>query len=144
MPRKFYIDTHKGITFLVILGMIAAFNQWQNATAWIYLALHGTYGILWVLKSRIFPDRQWEQPVSVWRGVLYHWGGLTLYWVAPYLLTSRGVQATPWFLALAISIQAQKREGGPGGVADGPVDQRAGAFEREVCGGRECCDVDVR
>jgi steroid 5-alpha reductase family enzyme len=104
MPRKFYIDSHKGITFLVILGMMAAFSQWQNVTAWIYLALHGTYGILWVIKSRIFPDRKWEQPVSRLRGVGYYWGGLTLYWIAPYLLTSRGVQAPPWLLGAAVSI----------------------------------------
>lgn len=104
MPRKFYIDTHKGITFLVILGMMAGFGQWQNDTAWVYLALHGTYGILWVTKSRIFPDRKWEEPVSLLRGVGYYWGGMTLYWIAPYLLTSRGVQAPPWFLGAAISI----------------------------------------
>jgi protein-S-isoprenylcysteine O-methyltransferase Ste14 len=103
MPRKFYIDTHKGITFLVILGMMALFNQWQNATAWVYLALHGTYGVLWVLKSRIFPDKKWEQPVSIWRGVGYYWAGLTLYWITPYLLNSRAVQAPPWLLGMVIS-----------------------------------------
>jgi hypothetical protein len=64
MKQKFYIDTHKGVTPLAILAMMALHNQWQNSTAWIYLALHGTYGILWVLKSRFFPDKQWEQQAS--------------------------------------------------------------------------------
>ena len=104
MPRKFYIVRHKGITFLVILGMMALFNQWQNATAWVYLALHGTYGVLWVLKSRIFPDKKWEQPVSIWRGAGYFWGGMTLFWIAPYLLNSRAVDAPPWLLGMAISV----------------------------------------
>jgi protein-S-isoprenylcysteine O-methyltransferase Ste14 len=104
MPRRFFVDTHKGVTFLVILGMMTLFSQWQNATAWVYLALHGTYGILWVLKSRNFPDKKWEQPVSFWRGVGYYWGGMTLYWIAPYLLNSRGVQAPPWLLGAAISL----------------------------------------
>jgi len=104
MPRKFYIDTHKGMTFLAILAMMAAFDQWHNPTAWIYLALHGTYGALWLLKSQVFPDKRWEQPVTVWRGVGYYWGGLTLYWVAPFLLTSRSVQAPPWLLGLAVSV----------------------------------------
>jgi steroid 5-alpha reductase family enzyme len=106
MRRRFFIDTHKGVTFLAVLLMMAAFSQWQNPTAWIYLALHGMYGILWVLKSRIFPDRKWEQPVSLWRGVIYYWGGLTLYWVTPFLLTSRGVQAAPWILGGAVSLYA--------------------------------------
>ena len=103
MRRRFFIDTHKGITFLAVLTMMAIFDQWQNPTAWIYLALHGTYGLLWVLKSRIFPDRSWEREIDWLRGVLYYWGGLTLYWVAPLLLTSRSVQAPPWVLALAVS-----------------------------------------
>ena len=106
MPRRFYIDTHKGVTFLVVLSMIATFNQWQNPTAWIYLALHGTYGFLWLIKSRIFPDRKWEQPVGLLRGVGYYWGGLTLYWISPYLLTSRGVHAPPWLLGAATSVCA--------------------------------------
>jgi steroid 5-alpha reductase family enzyme len=106
MPRKFFIDTHKGISFLVVLAMMAFFGQWTNTTAWIYLALHGTYGMLWVLKSRIFPDRKWEQPVSLLRGVGYYWGGLTLYWVAPFLLTSRDAHAPPWLLGAAVSIYA--------------------------------------
>ena len=104
MPRRFFIDTHKGVTFLVILFLMAYFHQWGNTTAWIYLALHGTYGMLWVLKSHIFPDKKWEEKISVWWGILYYWGGMTLYWVAPFLITSRGVEAPSWMLALAISL----------------------------------------
>jgi hypothetical protein len=46
----------------------------------VYLALHGTYGLLWILKSRTFPDKQWEQPVP-WSLGLATWALLTLYWV---------------------------------------------------------------
>jgi len=103
MKQKFFIDSHKGITFLAVLGMMAYFNQWDNVTAWIYLALHGTYGILWVLKSRIFPDQQWETSKGVWYG-LYIWAGLSLYWIAPFLITSRAVQAPGWLIGLCISM----------------------------------------
>lgn len=103
MNQKFFIDTHKGITFLAVLAMIAYFNQWQNPTAWIYLALHGTYGFLWVMKSRIFPDKQWEQKTSLWYG-LYIWAGLSLYWVSPYLITSRAIHAPAWLFGLSISM----------------------------------------
>ncbi len=58
--QKYFINSHKGLTFLAILALIAWFGRWDNVTAWVYLALHGTYGILWVLKSLVFPDRQWE------------------------------------------------------------------------------------
>jgi len=104
MQQKHFIDAHKGITFLVILVMMAIFQRWQNTTAWIYLALHGTYGILWVLKSRIFPDKNWEKPASLWWGIFVAWGGLTLYWLPALLLMWTGVEAPGWLLGLAVSL----------------------------------------
>jgi steroid 5-alpha reductase family enzyme len=103
VKQKFFINSHKALTFLVILGMMAYFNQWQNPTAWIYLALHGTYGLLWLLKSRVFPDKQWEQAKGLWYG-LYIWAGLCLYWIAPFLITSRASVAPGWLLAVCVSM----------------------------------------
>ena len=31
------------------------FNNFSTG-AWVYLALHGNYGLIWVIKDRIFPD----------------------------------------------------------------------------------------
>jgi hypothetical protein len=103
MKQKHFIDSHKGATSLAVLILMAIYDQWHNPTAWVYLALHGTYGFLWVLKSRIFPDRQWEQSTGLGYGLVV-WGGLTLYWIAPWLLTWRGVQAPPWYLGLCVSL----------------------------------------
>ena len=58
--------------------LMQAYGTWESVTSWTYLALHGTYGIIWILKSRIFPDMTWEKDTSVWYG-LYMWFGLTLY-----------------------------------------------------------------
>ena len=102
MKQKFYIDTHKGITGIVVLGMMAFYQQWENPTAWVYLALHGTYGLLWVIKSNIFPDKTWEKRIGVGYG-LVNWAGLSLYWIAPWLLTAGGIQAPSWYLGLCIS-----------------------------------------
>lgn len=101
MKWKHYIDFHKGITFLAVLILMAIYRQWDNPTAWVYLALHGAYGWMWVAKSRVYPDKSWERPASIWRG-LYIWAGLTLYWIAPWLLTSQGVQQPPAALGLLI------------------------------------------
>jgi protein-S-isoprenylcysteine O-methyltransferase Ste14 len=105
LKQKHFIDAHKGVTFLAVLLLMAVYGQWRNTTAWVYLALHGTYGLLWVLKSRIFPDRQWEQPCSPGYALVIL-GGLTLYWIAPWLLASRGVEAPPWYLALCVCLYA--------------------------------------
>ena len=105
MKQRHFIDSHKAATGLFVLALIAIYDQWDNPTAWVYLALHGTYGLLWVLKSRIFPDKQWEQPTSFAYGLVI-WTGLTLYWIAPWLITSQHVQAPPWYLGLCIAIYA--------------------------------------
>ncbi len=105
MKQKFFIDTHKGMTAIFVLILIIVFNQWENPTAWIYLALHGSYGFLWVMKSNIFPDRSWEEKTSLIYGLTI-WAGLSLYWVAPYLITSQNIQAPGWYLALCVAIYA--------------------------------------
>lgn len=102
------INLQKGGTlFFVALLMIWYRND--TTAAWVYLALHGTYGLCWLLKHVSFPDPQWEQRVT--------WGGaasavlfvLGPYWVFPYLLISnaRGPDAPPpgnALLALCIGL----------------------------------------
>jgi steroid 5-alpha reductase family enzyme len=105
MKLRYFIDTNKGITFFAILTMMAIYHQWQNPTAWIYLAIHGTYGLLWVVKSNIFPDASWERKTSLWFGIV-SWFSLVLYWFPAWWIMWKGVSAPPWLLALAISLNA--------------------------------------
>ena len=104
MKQKHYIDLHKGATFLYILLLIFI-NDFTvtNINAYVYLALHGTYGILWILKSNIFPDRQWEAKCSIWYGLLI-WFGLSLYWIAPYIIITNSIESSNWYIAFCISI----------------------------------------
>ena len=87
MKQKHFIDFHKGINSIFILLLMYYFDSWNNIVAWIYLALHGTYGYLWILKSKIFPDRQWESKTTIRYG-LFIWLGLSLYWISPYIIIS--------------------------------------------------------
>lgn len=103
MKLKYFIDTNKGITFIAILIMMAIYRQWQNPTAWVYLGLHGTYGLLWVLKSNIFPDASWERKTSLWFGIV-SWLSLILYWFPAWWIMAKAISAPPWLLALAISL----------------------------------------
>jgi protein-S-isoprenylcysteine O-methyltransferase Ste14 len=103
MKPRHFIDAHKLATPLVILLMITLYGQWDNYTAWAYLAMHGTYCLLWVLKSRLFPDSHWERRLSLGR-CLFIWLILSLYWVAPWCITAGHVEAPPWLLALCISL----------------------------------------
>ena len=113
MKQKHYIDSHKGATFLYILFLIFIFNDSliaessNNISIYVYLALHGTYGILWILKSQIFPDKQWELKCSIWYGLLI-WFGLSLYWIAPYIIITHnipnGIIPPNWYIAMCISM----------------------------------------
>lgn len=85
---KYPINLSKALTGLVILGMMFFFDNFTLG-AWVYLALHGTYGLLWLLKDRIYPDKQWEQEVSLLQAILA-FVVVCLYWVAPYILISSG------------------------------------------------------
>ena len=105
MKQKHFIDIHKGATLPVVFFLIVYFNQWENTTAWVYLALHGSYGIMWVLKSKIFPDKTWEAKCSIWYG-LYIWGGLTLYWISPYIIMSTPVNNSPMYLGIIVAMFA--------------------------------------
>jgi len=102
MKVKHIINLHKGSTFLVVLGLMVAYQNFTIAP-WIYLALHGTYGIMWLFKDRIYPDKQWEEEIPIAMGI----GTfliLGLYWVAPFLLISSGVQPPAYLIAAAVAI----------------------------------------
>ena len=105
MKTKHFIDIHKGATALVVFAMLVAYGQWDNPTAWLYLALHDSYGVLWVLKSRIFPDKRWEEPATLAYGLVI-WAGLSLYWVGGWIVMAYTVRAPLWWLALCVSIYA--------------------------------------
>jgi protein-S-isoprenylcysteine O-methyltransferase Ste14 len=100
MKLKHPINLHKGLTALVILAMMAVYNNFSTGP-WIYLALHGGYGLLWLLKDRIYPDQRWEAEVSLGLGMTTFLF-LGAYWVAPWLLISRGGQPSGPLLAIAI------------------------------------------
>lgn len=104
MKHKYFIDAHKGLTLLVVLGLIAYYSAWQDARAWLYLGIHGSYGILWLIKSKAFPDSQWEKPVPLLMGVST-WLGLGLYWVGPWLIVTQRTAVPPsWLLGGAVFI----------------------------------------
>lgn len=102
MKIKHMINLHKGTTALFILALMGIYQNF-GLGPWVYLALHGTYGFLWLLKDRLYPDKQWEQEVPLGTAI----GGflvVSLYWVAPVLLISRGVEPPLPLVAAAISL----------------------------------------
>ena len=57
------------------------------ARRYAYLAMHGGYGLTWLVKDATFPDRSWEAPASVPSfAVLFCLLGL--FWITPALVAS--------------------------------------------------------
>jgi len=94
-PWKFawVINFQKTGTFL-FLGLLMWFYNSKgveaatSTAAWIYLALHGTYGLVWFLKDITFPDPNWQKRITILGGVNAFVLVLGLYWGFGWLLIS--------------------------------------------------------
>jgi len=102
MKLKYPVNLHKGMTAFVVLCLMVYVDNYSTG-AWVYLALHGSYGFLWLLKDRIYPDKQWEKEVSIFYAI-FVFGVLGLYWIAPWYLISRFVVPGPEIIGLAVAL----------------------------------------
>lgn len=102
MKMRQPIDLHKGLTFPLVLTMMLVTGN-LSLGPWVYLALHGSYGILWVAKSRIFPDPTWEEEVPLWFGC-GTFVALLAYWIAPVILVLGNALPPPWLVWLTVTM----------------------------------------
>lgn len=103
MSDKFFINLHKALVVPVLLALMWRFENY-SIEIWLYLALHGTYSILWLLKQSWYPDRRFDVRRPLWIGILFVFLPLASYYVAPFLLASRHPSLPPWVMAGAVSL----------------------------------------
>ena len=100
-PISWTVDTFKGLTPFVILGMMfwfrgAPHNSLSNPTAWAYFGTHGSYGLLWASKNFLsFGD--FHQIGSLVAHILTMLL-LIIYWIPIYLICSRTTPAPVWII----------------------------------------------
>jgi steroid 5-alpha reductase family enzyme len=97
------INIHKALVTPVVLAMMWFFNNWSTE-AFIYLAIHGSYSILWLIKDSLYPDKRFEEKMPVVVAIIFVFLPLAGYYVAPYLLISRHVTLTPPLTALVLVV----------------------------------------
>lgn len=140
-PRPWRLSTvinlQKGGT-LPVLALLMWRDGAPTPAAWIYLALHGGYGLVWLFKDLAFPDPRWRVPVTIGGGLASFVLVLGPYWIPGWLLISHRVApayplpASAWFAgctllcllgtALMIAADAQKfftLRARPGLIMDG-------------------------
>ena len=92
-PLKFawIIDTQKGLTLAVLAAMMWFYKdqtpQATSTAAYVYLGLHGAYGLVWLLKALTFPDPNWQVFITL-PSSLVVFGCMSLYWGIGWVLIS--------------------------------------------------------
>lgn len=81
------INCQKALTGPFVFALMAYYGNF-SVEAWVYLAIHGGYGLLWLMKDLAFPDPSWQKRVTI--GGAFNMVALVLgpYWLFPYLLIS--------------------------------------------------------
>ena len=97
------INIHKALVTPVVLGLMWFFNNWSTE-AFIYLAIHGSYSILWLIKDSLYPDKRFDEKQPLAIAIIFVFLPLAGYYVAPYLLISRHLTLTPPLLALVLVV----------------------------------------
>lgn len=101
------INTHKILTPFIVFVLMLVYQNFSLA-AWLYLALHGSYCVCWLIKHVAFRDPRWETKMT-WGGAVFTFLLLATYWVAPYLLISGLLYSeirvmSNWLMAVSIAL----------------------------------------
>jgi len=83
------INFQKGGTLPLVLLLMYWYDRF-TIEAWTYLALHGSYGLCWLIKDFNFPDKRWDIPITLGGAVMSFLLVLGLYWVFPILVLHPG------------------------------------------------------
>ena len=81
------INFQKAGTFL-FLGLLILWYHNTRTAAWVYLAMHGSYGLVWIIKDLTFPVPNWQRRITIGAGIVSFLSVLAWYWVFGWLLIS--------------------------------------------------------
>jgi protein-S-isoprenylcysteine O-methyltransferase Ste14 len=103
IPQAWYVNLHKGTMPLLILAMMTYYDNWSLG-CWMYFALHGSYGVLWVMKDMTIPDKTFQRKCTLMSAVLPYPTFLLPYCLAGYLMCSNQANQNPSPERLAICV----------------------------------------
>lgn len=81
------LNLHKAGTGAVVAAMMWWYRN-NGPTAWAYLAMHGTYGLVWLFKDTFYRDKAWDAPSTLGSFLFMVIGLATFYWQTPLLVIS--------------------------------------------------------
>jgi len=85
-----WIINFQKLTTIPMLVLLMNLYGNQSVAAWIYLALQGSYALVWLVKDLAFPDAKFHQPATIGAGIASLMTVLGWYWVLGWLMIARG------------------------------------------------------
>ena len=92
-PVYLLVNIQKGLTLPLMLFLMWYFQNYSIG-CWVYAALHGSYGIIWVMKDMVFPDKGFRRNMDP-IGTILLTGVLGAYYYIPYLMVSGQANQNP-------------------------------------------------
>jgi protein-S-isoprenylcysteine O-methyltransferase Ste14 len=83
-----WVINFQKLATIPLFGIFIAWYHNFSAAAWIYLAMHGTYGVIWVIKDLTFPDPNFHKRITIGASIASLLSVLGWYWVFGWLLIS--------------------------------------------------------
>ncbi len=87
LKLSWVVNFQKGATAFWVIFLMMFFENYSTQ-AWVYLALHGSYGFCWLIKDVVFPDPKWQVKITFGGAFIAIAMVLGPYWIIPYLLIS--------------------------------------------------------
>lgn len=104
-PLQFrYVINFQKFTTLFALYAFMQYFQNFSTNAYLITALHGTYGLCWILKECILPDPRYKNVYITIPSSLLNLTILVLYWPPGFIIISQDIDISPMRMAIAIMV----------------------------------------
>ena len=107
VQHRLLINAQKGGSLPFCLLLMWWRKNWSS-TAVVYTGLHGSYGLIWLLKDHVFRDKSWDQRITA-VSATFTIIVLGLYWLAPALVIFNNLHVSParQLLCIVVNILGQ-------------------------------------
>lgn len=102
IPFNQNINVNKGSIPIIILALMIYYQNFSSGM-WMYFAMHSCYGIFWVAKDLIFPDKT-HQGNQTFLSACLVWFVAGPYYIFPWLLASKTANTSPSVERIAFAL----------------------------------------
>lgn len=96
------VNLFKGATFPYVILLMIYFRNYSLGM-YLYLALHGSYGMIWLLKDWLFPDKTFDTKTTL-GSIAVVTTLLLMYWCLPLFIASGLAIQTPSYLRVTVAV----------------------------------------